>query len=98
MFYTRQVLTRRGPRSDIWISDVDGTESRRLRAGTMPRFSPDGRTLAYVTRGSKRGRMCAPGANCTGAGTWLVSTTGKRIRRLGPAAGSRSTGLPTAGG
>ena len=87
--YTRQVLTRRGARSDIWVSGVDGTNSRRLRAGTMPRFSPDGRTIAYVTRGSKRGRMCAPGANCSGAGTWLMSAaTGRRIRRLGPPAGS----------
>jgi Tol biopolymer transport system component len=87
--YTRQVLTRRGPRWDIWVSDVDGSDSRRLRAGTMPRFSPDGRTIAYVTRGTKRARTCAPGARCSGAGTWLMSgATGKRIRRLGPAAGS----------
>lgn len=87
--YTRQVMTRGGSRSDIYVSDVDGTDTRRLRAGTMPRFSTDGRTIAYVTRGSKRGRMCAPGANRSGAGTWLMSTrTGKRIRRLGPAAGS----------
>ncbi|CAA9466414.1 MAG: tolB protein precursor, periplasmic protein involved in the tonb-independent uptake of group A colicins [uncultured Solirubrobacteraceae bacterium] len=88
--YTRQVVTpRRGSRSEVWISDVDGTNSRRLRAGTMPRISPDGRTIAYVTRGTSRGRTCAPGAGCSGAGTWLMSArTGKRIRRLGPAAGS----------
>ncbi len=87
--YTPQVLTRRGPRLDIWVSDVDGTDSRRLRAGTMPRFSPDGATIAYVTRGTTRGRMCAPGANCSGSGTWLMDAdTGKRIRRLGPPAGS----------
>ena len=81
--YTRQVITRRGARFDIWVANVDGTNNRRLRTGVMPRFSPNGRTIAFVTRGTSRGITCAPGGRCKGSGTWLMNArTGKVIRRL----------------
>jgi Tol biopolymer transport system component len=60
---------------EVWIATVDGREDRRLGPGSSPRWSPDGRTIAYVrpqTGDAQRGR-----------GTWLMSArTGKPLRRL----------------
>jgi dipeptidyl aminopeptidase/acylaminoacyl peptidase len=35
-------------RQQVYVADLDGTNQRRLRAGYAPRWSPDGRTLAYA--------------------------------------------------
>jgi hypothetical protein len=65
-------------RPEIWTATVDGREDRRLGGGSSPRWSPDGRRIAYVaaTRnaGTSRERE---------GGTWLMSArTGKPLRRL----------------
>ena len=63
---------------EICVASVDGTEDRRLRAGTSPRWSPDGRQIAFV----------APPKNfytpSQGEGpTWVMSAqTGRLVRRL----------------
>jgi Tol biopolymer transport system component len=35
-------------RQQVFVANVDGTHERLLRAGYAPRWSPDGRTLAYA--------------------------------------------------
>jgi Tol biopolymer transport system component len=58
----------------VWLATVNGGESRHLRAGWLPRWSPDGRAIAYVD----------PDQN-----TWLMNAkTGKRIRPIAPKVGS----------
>jgi Tol biopolymer transport system component len=55
--------------SELWIASIDGSQDARLGEGQVPRWSPDGRTIAYVNR--RQG------------GTWLMSArTGKRLRRV----------------
>ena len=45
--------SRRGDhcRSSVYVVDLDGGNERRLGAGAFPDWSPDGRTIAYVTPG-----------------------------------------------
>ena len=53
---------RHGGRSVIYTANVDGSHVRRIADGTEPRFSPDGRTLAYVGRAiTVRGRVVGGG-------------------------------------
>jgi Tol biopolymer transport system component len=71
--YERLVLepspTGLNHRSEIWMTSTRGSFDRRLGPGGLPRWSPDGRTIASVDR--ERG------------GTWLISArTGTRVRRL----------------
>lgn len=42
------VCERRGRDSGIWVMDKGGLSGRRLSAGTSPRWSPDGRSIAYL--------------------------------------------------
>jgi Tol biopolymer transport system component len=66
------------PQNDVWIATVDGREDRRLGSGSLPRWSPDGRTIAYVA--AARGAGTAQERE---GGTWLMSArTGKPLRRL----------------
>jgi hypothetical protein len=53
--------------ASIWIADVSGAHSRRLAPGDVGVLSPDGRTVAVARRGH---------------GIFLVSSDGKRLRRL----------------
>jgi Tol biopolymer transport system component len=53
--------------ASIWIADVSGAHSRRLAPGDVGVLSPDGRTVAVARRGR---------------GIFLVSSDGKRLRRL----------------
>ena len=45
------------PRSNVWIATSDGKDSRQLtsgsRADTTPRWSPDGKTLAFCQTASR---------------------------------------------
>lgn len=59
----------------IWVVDVDGDEPRALTAGprdTAPRWSPDGRTLAFLSR--------RPGHDAPQL--WLLPVDGGEARRL----------------
>jgi Tol biopolymer transport system component len=68
--YTRE---RRG-QSEIWRANVDGDEDRRLAAGLLPRWAPNGRRIAYVGQDG---------------GLWLMNArTGRRIRKIGPTVSS----------
>lgn len=40
-----------GPGESVWVVDADGTDARRLGAGTQPAWSPDGRRLAVSRDG-----------------------------------------------
>jgi Tol biopolymer transport system component len=78
--YTRFRI-RADDRLDVWVyrASMDGRKDRRLRAGSMPRWSPDGRTIAYVAPPVQRGGDLYEG------GTWLMNArSGSRIRRLSP--------------
>jgi Tol biopolymer transport system component len=58
--------------AEIWMATIDGLENRRLGRGRLPRWSPDGRAIAYVADGG-----------ATHRGTWLMSArTGRPVRRL----------------
>jgi Tol biopolymer transport system component len=60
-------------RPQIWKATTAGRGERRLRAGWLPRWSPDRATIAYV-HPMRHGAMTA----------LLNARTGKRIRRIGP--------------
>jgi hypothetical protein len=54
--------------ASVWIADVNGAHPRRLGRGSVALLSPDGRTVAVRRRD----------------GIYLVSTTGRHVRRLTP--------------
>jgi Tol biopolymer transport system component len=70
--YTRYRPSPQGLRLSVWRAATDGSEDRRLRSGSMARWSPSGRTIAYRTD------------PVTGPETvWLMNArTGKNVRRL----------------
>jgi len=41
----------------IWIAALDGSGARQVRAGRAPRWSPDGRLIAYITPGGALGLL-----------------------------------------
>jgi Tol biopolymer transport system component len=63
-----------GGRQRVYTADVDGTDKRRLRAGDSPRWSPDGRYIAYA---GKLGRIVI-----------IRAATNKVVRRLRVSAGA----------
>jgi len=67
-----------GSPPEIWLAAVDGSEDRRLLPGRLARWSPDGRTIAYVPPTEN------PDTDEEREhGTWLMSArTGKRLRRV----------------
>jgi Tol biopolymer transport system component len=72
--YTRP--SSAGSQPEVWRASVDGKQDRFVRKGWLPRWSPDGKTIAYVDpkAGMRSGLMNA--------------RTGKRIRTIGPEADS----------
>ena len=46
--FTRQAPSTAWPPSTVWVATLNGRENRSLRAGWLPRWSPNGRTIAYV--------------------------------------------------
>ena len=69
--YTRGVD---GDQLRIWRSRTSGTGNRRLGRGHLPRWSPDGRTIAFIA-----------GSDVLADGdVWLMDArTGQRVRRVG---------------
>ena len=53
-------------RTEIWKVNFDGSGLMRLRAGSQPRFSPDGNTIAFLHR----------------RGLWLMDLDGEIVRRI----------------
>jgi len=65
-------------RPDVWVARVDGTQQRRLRPGSHARWSPDGRTIAYVgPTHDQRGRLVR-----RAGGVLLMCRDGSFLRRL----------------
>ena len=59
----------------VWIADVDGGHARLLvRGGRAPVISPDGRWVVYVS--------CDPEDELSCKGTFVISTSGGKPRRL----------------
>jgi Tol biopolymer transport system component len=74
--YRHTLPSHRSLHSELRISAVDGSGDRGLRRGCLARWSPDGRTIAYVA-------PSCDGESRREGGTWLMSaSTGKRLRRL----------------
>ncbi len=48
---TSMDIMRDRKRSELWIVSVDGSDHRRLGAGSSPRWSPDGTRIAYTAGG-----------------------------------------------
>lgn len=69
LLFTRVRATPRGGVRSIWRSNLDGSDAHRIRDGRAARWSPNGRTIAYVAPGTR--------------GTWLMSArTGRNLRRI----------------
>jgi Tol biopolymer transport system component len=60
----------------IWLARLDRSGRRRLADGRVPRWSPNGRTIAHL--------------DGSGAVVLANARTGRRIRRLGPARGDET--------
>jgi dipeptidyl aminopeptidase/acylaminoacyl peptidase len=71
---TEMDLEKNGSNSDIWLIPIRGGEARRLtsspRSDTHPRWSPDGKTLAFIS--SRSG----------GPQVWLMNLQGGEARQL----------------
>jgi dipeptidyl aminopeptidase/acylaminoacyl peptidase len=73
--FQRPVGENGGPiryRSDIWVIDLAGRHARRIAAGALPDWSPDGKTIAYYAPG------CEGIPNDTGR-IRLVTPTGRDV-------------------
>lgn len=70
--YTRYQPGSEGAQPEIWRAALDGKGDRLLRPGWLPRWSPKGGRIAYVS---------------PDGGTWLMNArTGRRIHRIGETA------------
>jgi WD40-like Beta Propeller Repeat len=81
-FYRHRLVYERpgsaNGRSDIWLANYNGSEARRLTAGSHPRFSPNARRIAFV--GPVIDRAGRPSS--ARQGLWLMKASGEIIRRV----------------
>jgi dipeptidyl aminopeptidase/acylaminoacyl peptidase len=73
--------------TDIWLLSLDGKRASKLFIQTpfeeyWPRFSPDGRWLAYVSQESGRSEVYVSGMN--DEGRWQVSNGGGDLPEWSP--------------
>jgi Tol biopolymer transport system component len=65
-------------RPDIWKVDIDGSNPVRLGVGRRPRFSPNGRRIAFIGPNVKQDGSGSPAER----GLWLMDLDGEVIRRI----------------
>jgi Tol biopolymer transport system component len=77
--WAQAVKGAREETDNIWIADSDGSHARRLtheRVGVAshhPTWSPDGRTIAFMSNRAARSE---------GASIWEIRTDGSGLRRV----------------
>jgi Tol biopolymer transport system component len=91
--YRRKRQCESGVADQIWRAALDGTGDQSLRDGFSPRWSPNGRVIAYIRPQNGSLRLTDPPTThdrCSnlstdgpGNGIWLMNArTGRDIRRL----------------
>ncbi len=62
---TSMDIMRDRKRSELWTVNLDGSDHRRLAAGSSPRWSPNGTRLAYIADGQIHVRWMDTGETAT---------------------------------
>ncbi len=85
MIYSRRWVDKVHDRfaGEIWIMNMDGSKKRFLLKGSSPRWSPDGKRLAYLAKGEPSGTQIFV--------RWLGTGQSTQITRLDESPADKGT-------